>query len=67
MQDQKDEYNEEPVLYCKKCLSLRVKTVGLNDLDYCDECGATNIEQCNIEEWESLYIKRFGHRYLDNY
>jgi hypothetical protein len=37
------EYNEEPVLYCEHCLSLKIRDAGLEDLIYCDECGATNI------------------------
>jgi hypothetical protein len=46
-------------------LSLRVKTVasGLN-LDYCDECGSTDIEQSHIEEWKKLYKERYGFDYL---
>lgn len=62
----KEEYNNEPVLYCAKCLSLRVMGVkGMQDSDYCDACGSTHIEQCHIEEWEELYKKRYGTRYLD--
>ena len=58
-------YNDEPVFYCKSCLSLAVKTVvsGL-DLDYCDECGSTDIEQTHIEEWRKLYRERYGFDYL---
>jgi hypothetical protein len=59
------EYNNEPVFYCKSCLSLRIKTVasGLN-LDFCDECGSTDIEQAHIEEWRNLYRQRYGFDYL---
>jgi hypothetical protein len=58
-------YNDEPVFYCKSCLSLKVKTVasGLN-LDYCDECGSTDIEQSHIEDWRKLYRDRYGFDYL---
>lgn len=60
-----EEYNSIPVHYCKGCLSLKIKTVaeGL-DLDYCDECGCTDIEESHIEEWRNLYIKRYGFDYL---
>lgn len=62
-----DEYNEELVYYCKHCLSLRVMGVtGMEDAEYCDECGSTNIEQTSIEEWEKLYKERHGMRYLEN-
>ena len=60
-----NDYNDEPVFYCKDCLSLKIKTVveGL-DLDYCDECGGTDIEQTHIEEWKKLYKKRYGFDFL---
>lgn len=60
-----EDYNDEPVFYCKSCLSLRIKTVitGL-DLDYCDECGCTDIEKTHIEEWRRLYRDRYGFDYL---
>lgn len=59
------EYNKEPVFYCSSCLSLKIKQVasGLN-LDYCDECGSTDIGQTDIETWRSLHKKRYGFDYL---
>ncbi len=61
------EYNDEPVHYCKNCLSLNIKTVvaGL-DLDYCDDCGGTDIAQSNIDNWEDFYRKKYGFDYLTN-
>lgn len=63
----KEQYNEEPVYYCKSCLSLGIKTVtpGL-DLDYCKDCGSTDIDRVNIEEWRALYKERYGFDYLNN-
>lgn len=63
-----EDYNDEPVYYCKNCLSLRIKSVftGLN-LDYCDECGGTIIEQAHIDKWRELYKERYGFDYLSNY
>lgn len=61
-------YNEVPVHYCKKCLSLNIKTVpGMNDLDYCDECGATDIDKTDIETWRTKYKNKFGFDYLDKF
>jgi hypothetical protein len=58
-------YNDEPVFYCKNCLSLKVKMVATGlDLDFCDECGSTDIEQAHIEEWRKLYRGRYGFDYL---
>ena len=65
---QNDIYNKEPVYYCKSCLSLKIRNiVSMEDSDYCDECGSTNIEQCSIQEWEKLYKERYGHNFLENY
>lgn len=68
IEDTKSKYNNEPVIYCKNCLSLRIRGVqGADDFDYCDECGSVNTDSCSIEEWEALYTKKFGHKYLDEY
>lgn len=63
-----NEYNDIPVHYCKSCLSLRIKTVTEDsDLDYCDECGCTDIDTTNIAVWENIYKDRYGFNYLENY
>lgn len=65
---QHSEYNNIPVLYCKKCLSLKIRNVqSIEDSDYCDECGSTDIGECLIEEWETLYKNKYGHSYLETY
>ena len=66
MNNSKQEYNEEPVFYCKNCLSLKVKTVQVDsNLDYCDECGSTDIAQTTIEEWRDIYKNRYGIDFLN--
>lgn len=66
--NQHKEYDNEPVLYCKHCLSLRIRSVeGLEDSDYCDKCGSTNISQLPIKEWEQLYGRKYGCNYLESY
>lgn len=66
MNNSKQEYNEEPVFYCKNCLSLKIKTVQVDsNLDYCDECGSTDIAQTSIEEWRDIYKNRYGTDYLN--
>lgn len=52
------DYNEEPVFYCKECLSLRVR--GVEDQDYCDECGSTDIGITDINTWIKMYSERYG-------
>jgi len=47
---------------------LNIRNIpGMEDSDYCDECGSTDIGECSIEEWETLYKNRYGHRYLEEY
>ena len=60
-----NKYNEEPVLYCKHCLSLKIRDAGLPELLYCDECGSTEVLSTNIKQWEDIYKEKHGFRYLD--
>jgi hypothetical protein len=39
----------------------------VEDSEYCDKCGATDVETCSIEEWEKLYEKKYGHKFLEEY
>ena len=67
-ENKREAYNNEPVFYCKHCLSLKVKSVpGMEELDYCDDCGATAIAQTDIETWRQLYRQKFGFDYLDKF
>lgn len=54
----KKDYNAEPVVYCKNCLSLRIMT--LDNMDYCDECGCTDLDTTDIASWEKMYEKKYG-------
>lgn len=68
MDSTQEQYNDIPVFYCKHCLSIKIKTVlEDSDLDYCDECGSTDIEQAHIGDWEKLYKERYGFNYLDKH
>jgi hypothetical protein len=51
MEDLKNDYNSEPVYYCERCLSLKIKDIGSEGTEYCEDCGSTNIETDNIENW----------------
>lgn len=63
-----EEFNEIPVYYCRKCLSLKIRDVEhIEDSEYCDECGSTDIEQANIEDWDAMYVARYGHHFMDKY
>lgn len=65
-EDQISDYNNIPVLYCKHCLSIRVRDIPMmENSDFCDKCGSTDIEETSIENWEELYKSRYGHKYLE--
>ena len=62
----KDEYNKEPVFYCKRCLSLHIMNESqLPDLEYCADCGSTDIETTDISTWEEMYKQKYGFKLLD--
>lgn len=63
-QDKLNDYDSEPVVYCSNCLSLKIKHNDALDMDYCD-CGCTDIKECMPEEWEKLYEKKYGKKYLE--
>lgn len=61
-------YNDIPVMYCKKCLSLNIRHVrSIDGSEYCDECGNTDLAEAHITEWEKLYEAKYGHKLLDEY
>lgn len=61
-----DDYNDEPVFYCKHCLSLLIiNDSQLPGLEYCKDCGSTNIESTHVLKWEEMYKQRYGFKLLD--
>jgi len=60
----KQEYNKEPVFYCKNCLSLNIKELEDIKLDVCQECGNTNIEVSELDYWNKLYVQQYGTVFL---
>ena len=45
----KEEYNNIPVHYCTKCLSLKILVYD-EETSYCDDCGSTDIAEAHINE-----------------
>ena len=60
---EKSSYNTEDVYYCSKCLSLAI----MSQYNYCDKCGSTDIEHCNIKEWVQKYREKYGHNFLEEH
>ena len=41
-----NKYNDEPIFYCKSCLSLKIRSIpSMDDSEYCDECSSTDVGQ----------------------
>ena len=57
------DYDSEPVRYCTRCYSLKIKYEEELDTEYCDNCGCLEITEAPIEIWEQKYEKRYGHKF----
>ena len=53
MEENKINYNDEPVFYCEHCLSLLVMCDA--PIDYCANCSSTEINSCTLKEYDELY------------
>lgn len=66
--EHKEEYNKEPVYYCKKCLSLKIGYVAVLECsEYCEDCNSTNIGKAPIEEWDKMFFNKYGYHYLEEF
>ena len=66
--EHKEEYNKEPVYYCKKCLSLKIGYVAvLEGSEYCEDCNSTDIGTTTIEEWDKMFFNKYGYHYLEEF
>ena len=62
-----EKYNDEPVFYCRKCLSLKIRNIpGEENSDYCDDCGGTEIGAIDIYNWEYMYKQKYGKSFLES-
>ena len=70
----KEGFENDPITYCKTCLSIYIKTIEFEkgpggedrEVDYCVPCGNTELETVYLSEWEDLYEERYGERFLTN-
>ena len=60
---QVNDYDSEPVRYCARCYSLKVKYDEEMESEYCDECGSSDILELPFEAWEKKYEQRYGHKF----
>ena len=58
-----EDYNSEPFFYCKRCLSLDIRTDGEGEesVDFCNNCGSSCIEESeDMDEWVDKYNKAYA-------
>jgi len=61
----KEEYNEVPLYYCKRCLSLHILRMDeIGGIDYCVKCGGTEIGVSLLPDWEVLYEDKYGKKLI---
>lgn len=61
-------YNDIPVYYCERCLSLKIRFVqGLSNSEYCDECGSTEVSTSHINDWKNTFKDKYGYDHLESY
>ena len=60
-----NDYDSEPIEFCAECYSLKNKHEDALDTDYCGDCGCSNIREASVYEWEALYEKKYGHKYVE--
>ena len=58
------DYDSEPVTYCARCYSLKIKHEDILDLDCCADCGSTDILETSIDDWEKKYERRYKHKFV---
>lgn len=73
----KEDYNDEPVLFCSACLSLAIQKLDeviirngddvriIKDQLFCRVCGTSDIATANIKEWERKYESFYGKKFVD--
>ena len=60
-----DDYDSEPVKFCARCYSLKIKYEEATDSEYCDDCGCTDIQESSFEVWEKKYENRYKRKFAE--
>lgn len=56
--------DEDNVLYCQHCLSLKIITIPNTVSSYCGFCGNTDLLEVHILEWEEFYFEDTGSSFV---
>ena len=62
-QDRNNDYDSEPVVYCAKCLSLKIEHEDNLDIDCCGNCGSTDVIESSFNVWERRYEAKYGKKF----
>ena len=60
-----NDYDQEPVFYCTRCYSMKIQYEEAIDSDCCMDCGCSDIAETSIENWERMYERRYGSKYVN--
>ena len=63
-QEKINDYDSEPIAFCANCYSLKIKHEESIDMDYCSDCGCSEIREAPVEQWEAMYEKKYGKKYV---
>lgn len=63
-QEKLKDYDSEPIAFCAKCFSPKIKHEASIDMDFCGDCGCSSIRESSVYEWEALYERKYGHKYV---
>ena len=55
---QENEYNDEPVVYCKHCLYLGNPS-EIAGITFCPYCGSTDFEESHIDVWDKKFQEKY--------
>lgn len=62
----KEPYNDDPVYYCRRCLSLRIRQMPMvSNKSYCEDCGNADIGETDIKDWDEMYFEKYGHYFIE--
>ncbi len=65
-QARKRKEEEDPISYCRKCYSIKIKYEDSIGMDCCGDCGCTDFATSSFKDWEDIYKGRYGHRFMED-
>lgn len=63
--EEKINYNDVPVEYCRNAACCSLAVVEDDDGIYCKDCGCTKFLKAHVDEWREYYFEAHGRYLLD--